>query len=152
MPELQFETTIHRSIDAVFGLIADLPNYGTWLPSSSLFGSVTEYSELPVRVGTQYVDKGPASRMIGAVREFEPPTRIGFRQTTTSLFGSLTVEVGYTLAAAGEDTHLMRRVTVTASGGYQLVQPMIVRAIRQENERILATMKAYLEKGAGKAG
>jgi uncharacterized protein YndB with AHSA1/START domain len=152
MPELQFETTIHRPSVTVFGLIADLPNYGKWLPSSSLFGSVTEYSELPVRAGTQYVDKGPSSRMIGMVTEFEPPTRISFRQMTTSLFGSLTVEVRYSLAVGDDDTHLTRRVTVTASGGYQLAQPMIVRAIRQENERILATMKAYLESDAGKVG
>jgi uncharacterized protein YndB with AHSA1/START domain len=147
MTELQFETTIHRPVEAVFELIADLPNYGKWLPSSNLFGSVTEYSELPVRVGTQYVDKGPSSRMIGSVVEFEPPTHIGFRQTTVAMFGSLTVEVRYTLAAVGEDTHFTRRVIITASGGYQLAQPMIVRAIRQENERILSTMKAYLEKG-----
>lgn len=151
MPAMQFETTIQRPVDAVFALIADLPNYGKWLPSSNLFGSVTEYSEHPIRAGTQYVDTGPTSRMIGAVLEFEPPTRIGFRQTTVSMFGSLTVEIRYALAADGEDTHLTRRVIITASGGYRLAQPMIVRAIRQENERILATLKAYLETPVGRS-
>ena len=62
MPEMQFETTIHRPVAAVFALIADLPDYGEWLPSSRLFGAVTQYSELPVRAGTQYVDTGPSSR------------------------------------------------------------------------------------------
>jgi hypothetical protein len=36
------------------------------------------------------------------------------------------------------------------SGGYALLQPVLLRAIRKENERILATMKLYLEKRIGK--
>jgi uncharacterized protein YndB with AHSA1/START domain len=148
MAEMQFETVIHRPIADVFALIADLPNYDKWLPSSNLYGSVTEYTDLPVRAGTRYVDVGKSSRMTGAVTLFEPPTRISFRQESVSLFGGLTVEMRYTLAAEGDNTRVTRHLTVKPSGGFSLLQPVLLRAIRKESERILATMKAYLEKGA----
>jgi uncharacterized protein YndB with AHSA1/START domain len=147
MPELKFETVIHRPIADVFSLIADLPNYGKWLPPSNLYGAVTEYSELPVRAGTRYVDKGRASRMIGTVTGFDPPTRISFRQESVSLFGGLNIEMRYLLNADGDATRVTRELTVKPSGGYSLLQPMLLGAIRKESERILAMMKAYLEKG-----
>ncbi len=146
MSEMQFEATIRRPIDDVFALIADLPNYGKWLPPSNLHGAVMQYSELPVRAGTQYVDHGKATRMTGAVTEFEPPTRIAFRQQSVSLFGALDIEIRYTLTAEDDATRVRRHLTVNPSGGYSLLQPMLLRAIRNESERILAMMKGYLEK------
>lgn len=146
MAEMRFETVIQRPVDDVFALIADLPNYSKWLPPSNLYGS-TEYSELPIRAGTQYVDKGRASRMTGRVTQFEPPTRITFRQESVALFGALNIEIGYALAAEGDATRVTRQVAINPSGGYWFLQPVLMRAIRPESERILAAMTAYLEKG-----
>jgi uncharacterized protein YndB with AHSA1/START domain len=145
MPEMQFTTTIQAPPEQVFNLIADLPNYGKWLPPSNLYGSVTQYSDLPVHKGTQYVDQGKASRMTGAVTEFDPPRRITFRQTSVSLFGQLTIQIRYTLEPAGDGTRVLRETTITPSGGFRLLQPAILRPILRENERILGRMKAYLE-------
>jgi hypothetical protein len=60
----------------------------------------------------------------------------------------LTIEMRYTLAAEGDATRVTRHLTVKPSGGFSLLQPVLLRAIRKESERILATMKAYLEKRA----
>jgi uncharacterized protein YndB with AHSA1/START domain len=148
MAELQFEMVIQRPVDAVFALIADLPNYDQWLPPSTLYGTVTQYSELPVHAGTHYVDQGRMSRMTGVVTEFEPPTRIAFRQTSVMLFGALTVDVYYTLAAEGDATRVGRQVVVRSHGAYSLLEPVLLGQIRKESERILAAMKAHLEKSS----
>jgi uncharacterized protein YndB with AHSA1/START domain len=148
MPEFVFNKDIHCPPEAVFGLIADLPNYGKWLPPSNLFKTVTEYSELPVRAGTTYVDRGTRSIMVGTVTELERPKHISFRQVTSSFVGRLEIEIRYTLEAAGDTTHLTRRVSIKAAGVYWVLQPYLVRTIRAEVERILEKMKAYLEQPA----
>ena len=145
MPELHFETTINRPPEAVFNLLADLPHYDQWLPPSSLYGNVTQYSRLPIERGTTYVDQGKMSRMEGRITEFDPPKRLHFRQTSVSIMGALDIEIRYTLEANGEGTHLQRDVDVRTTGGYGLVQGYLLTSIRKENERILAVLKTYLE-------
>jgi len=146
MPELEFHAVIQSPMETVFKLIADLPNYGKWLSSSSLHGSVATYTQLPVERGTQYTDLGKLTRMVGRVTEFDPPRRIHFRQSTNSLFGALDVEVRYTLTAAGDfTTRVTREVQVRTTGGYAVGQGVLLGSIRKESERILAAMKAHLE-------
>ncbi len=145
MPELVFTKDIHVAPEVVFDLIADLRDYSTWLPPSNLFNDVTEYSELPIRAGTTYVDQGKTTRMVGAVTEFERPNRITFRQVTTSRVGELIVEIRYTLENKSDYTHVTRNVEISASGGYRIIQMFLVGAIRTEVERLLEKMKVYLE-------
>jgi uncharacterized protein YndB with AHSA1/START domain len=146
MPELHFETTIHRPPEAVFNLIADLPHYDQWLPPSNLYASMTQYSRLPIERGTTYVDQGKLSRMEGRITEFDPPKRLHFRQTSVSIAGAVDIEIRYTLEAAGGGTHLTRDVNVQPTGAYKLLQGYLVKSISKENERILAVLKQYLEK------
>jgi uncharacterized protein YndB with AHSA1/START domain len=145
MPEFTFTKDIQSSAEAVFDLIADLPNYGKWLPPSNLYKAVTEYSELPVRAGTTYVDTGTSSRMVGTITTFERPTALTFRQVTRSALGRLDIEIRYTLEAAGETTHLIRHVTIKPTGIYWVLQPYLLRVTRAEVARILERMKGYLE-------
>jgi uncharacterized protein YndB with AHSA1/START domain len=146
MPELHFETTINRPPEAVFNLIADLPHYDQWLPPSDLYASMTQYSRLPIERGTTYIDQGKLSRMTGRITEFDPPRRLHFRQTTVSVAGALDIEIRYTLESANGGTHLTRDVEVGPTGAYGLVKGYLLRSISKENERILAVMKAHLEK------
>ena len=55
----QFTARIEGSPETIFDLIADMPNYGRWLPGSEAFGGTTEVSPYPVRLGTTYLDAGP---------------------------------------------------------------------------------------------
>ncbi|MEO8611859.1 MAG: SRPBCC family protein [Chloroflexota bacterium] len=146
MTELHFETTINRPIEAVFNLIADLPHYDQWLTPSNLYASMTQYSRLPIERGTTYVDGGKYSRMEGRITEFESPKRVHFRQANVSIMGALDIEICYALESIGGGTHLTRDVTVRPTGMYKLLQGYLVNSIRKENERILAVMKAHLEK------
>jgi len=146
MAELTFETVIQRPIETVFDLIADLPNYGKWLPSSTLYGAITQYTGMPVQRGTQYVDQGKMTRMDGRVTAFEAPKRITFQQSTVSMLGALEVEIRYTLESAGDGTRVIREVDVRPGGAFGLIQGRLVGSIRKESERILAAMKAWLEK------
>lgn len=146
MAELHFETTIQRPIEDVFALIADLQHYDKWLEPSSLYGTTVHISDNPVKLGTQYVDSGKASRMIGSVTAFEPPNKIHFRQVTASLIGKLDVEARYTLTSQNGGTHVSRDMVVRPNGGYSLLQGFLLGAIRKESTRILAAMKTWMEK------
>jgi uncharacterized protein YndB with AHSA1/START domain len=146
LAELRFETMIQRPIEDVFNLIADLPHYGQWLPPSSLYGSVTQYSALPVGRGTQYVDQGKVTRMTGRVTAFEAPKHITFQQSTVSMLGALEVEIRYTLESVSDGTRVIREVHVHPGGAFGLIQGRLLKSIRQESERILASMKAWLDR------
>ena len=69
----QFTARIEGSPETIFDLIADMPNYGRWLPGSEAFGGTTEVSPYPVRLGTTYLDAGPLGQRPGSVTEYDPP-------------------------------------------------------------------------------
>src|SRR5260370_37133062 len=77
----QFTARIDGSPDVIFDLIADMLNYGRWLPGSEAFGGTTEGSPYPVRLGTTYLDAGPAGQRPGSLLGFDPPTYIPFPHT-----------------------------------------------------------------------
>ena len=58
----RFKARIEGSPKTIFDLIADMPNYGRWLPGSDAFGGTTEVKPYTVRLGTTYLDAGPAGR------------------------------------------------------------------------------------------
>jgi uncharacterized protein YndB with AHSA1/START domain len=150
MTQLHFETTINCRPAVVFDLIADLKGYARWLNSSQLFEGLMEITENPVKLGTEYVDKGTGTTMRGRVIAYEMPARITFQQKKpikiVLALGELTVTVQYTLLPAGEATHVARDTTVEGSGLLKLIEPLLIKQISPENERILQVMKATLEK------
>jgi len=78
---LQYTAQIKGSPEIIFDLIADMPNYGRWLPGSQAFGGTAEVSPYPVRLGTTYLDAGPAGQGPGSVTEDDRPKSIGFHHT-----------------------------------------------------------------------
>src|SRR5260370_26922362 len=77
----QFTARIDGSPDVIFDLIADMLNYGRWLPGSEAFGGTTEGSPYPVRLGTTYLDAGPAGKPPGSINGYEPPNYIACPHT-----------------------------------------------------------------------
>jgi uncharacterized protein YndB with AHSA1/START domain len=150
MTELVFTKDIHSPPETVFNLIADLPNYGKWLSTSELFKDVMEISDNPIKLGTTYVDKGQFSTLTGTVTEFDPPRSITFSQgmpfRSVFLTGHLTIDIRYSLEPRNGGTHVTRIVTLKMSGLVWLAQPLLIRSIQRESERILDKMKVYLEK------
>src|SRR6516164_8300833 len=77
---LRFTSQIAGPPEAIFDLVADLPNYGRWLPGSSSFARTVEVTPYPVRVGTTYLETGAIEKP-GKVTEFDRPRHIGFQHT-----------------------------------------------------------------------
>jgi uncharacterized protein YndB with AHSA1/START domain len=142
---MDFTIDIARPVERVFALIADLPNYHRWLPPSGLYGATTQVSNTLVTLGTTYVD-GKQATLHGSVTEFRSPVAIAFHQEARLLFSRLTIDIRYRLEPLGAHTRVYRTTTPRVSGVLALLQPMIVRPIRNENLRTLAMMKQYLER------
>jgi hypothetical protein len=61
---------------ALFELLADMPDYGRWLPGSRQFGQTTEVAPYPVQLGSRYHDgkpDEPGKDWWGTVTGFQPP-------------------------------------------------------------------------------
>jgi uncharacterized protein YndB with AHSA1/START domain len=148
---LGFASRIEGSPETIFDLIADMPHYGRWLPGSEAFGATTEISPYPVRLGTTYLDAGPAGQRPGKVTGYDPPQYIAFHQTMVLKQGPLTANLDihkwYTLYAIAGATrlHCDLDLAIQIEGPLKVAQPLVVYAFRKENVRVLAELKRYVE-------
>lgn len=147
MPELHFTTLIEGSVETVFALLADFEHYDRWLPGSKAFGTITQIAPLPVGLGTTYIDAGPLGTRHGKVTEYDPPTCLSFHQPQRGLSGTIDIHVRLTLEPVEQMTCLNRDVTLHIQGLLKVVQPFVIVAFRQENERMLLALKQYVEQG-----
>ncbi|MEP7289216.1 MAG: SRPBCC family protein [Chloroflexota bacterium] len=149
MPSMKFETVINKPAADIFNLLADFQHYSKWLPSEGLYEEIQQVSDTPIKLGTTYLDNGSTGLLQGSVTEFQPPTRLSFRETATIKrvikLGTLTIQIRYALEPQGSATLLTREFTLDLGGILRLVQGPAVNAIRKENERILRYLKIYLE-------
>jgi uncharacterized protein YndB with AHSA1/START domain len=147
-----FTTEIAGSPELIFDLVADMPKYGRWLPGSQAFGGTTQVSPYPVRLGTTYLDAGPAGERPGSVTEYDPPKHIAFHHTMVLKLGPITgnsdINIRYTLEPAGKATRVIRDLAMTLDVPI-LLKPLVVYAFRKENVRILAQLKRYVEAHGG---
>jgi hypothetical protein len=148
---LQFTARIEGSPQTIFDLIADMPNYGRWLPGSSAFGGTTQVSPYPVCLGTTYLDAGPAGERPGSVTGYDPPKSIAFHQTMLVKKGPLTADIDihirYTLVPVDGATDVVRALdlTIRIPGFLKVAKPVVAAAFRKENVRLLAELKCYVE-------
>src|ERR1700689_1859233 len=107
-----FKAKIDGSPEFIFSLIADMPNYGSWLPGSEAFGGTTEVSPYPVRLGTTYLDAGPAGQRPGSVTGYDRPKSIAFHPPMLLKRGPLTanidVQICYTFEPVERAIHVIR--------------------------------------------
>ena len=147
----RFTADIEGPPEVIFDLVADMPNYGRWLPGSEAFGGTTRVSPYPVRLGTTYLDAGPAGERPGSVTEYDPPRRIGFHHTMLlrkwPLTADIDVNIRYTIEPLERETRVIRDLdlTVQMPSLMRIAEPFVLRAFRAENVRILAELKRYVE-------
>jgi uncharacterized protein YndB with AHSA1/START domain len=147
----RFTARIKGSPEIIFDLIADMPNYGRWLPGSQAFGGTTEVSAYPVCLGTTYLDAGPAGQRPGSVTAYDPPKHIAFHHTMLLKQGPLTadidVHVRYKLEPVDGETLVLRELdlAIHMRGWMKIAEPFVLYAFRKDTVRILAELKRYVE-------
>ena len=139
-------TTIDRPIGAVFARLADLDGYRTWMRRTGLFRRSGQTSDGPVGPGTAYFDATRMGTFRGEVTEFEPPVRIGFRETLR-WFGSELMEArpAYTLEADQDKTIVHHVAEGELFGMMRLMKPVAARLARSERARTVESLKRSLE-------
>jgi uncharacterized protein YndB with AHSA1/START domain len=149
MIELRFEVEIGAGAERVFSLLADLRDYDRWLPNSAAFRGTATISAGPVAVGTTYVEPGPFGTRHGVVTRMDRPTYLCFEQPMTMkprLFGVIGIKLFHTLTSRGPSSvHLLRALELSPRGPVAWAMPIVTRAFRSENQRMMATLKAFAE-------
>ena len=151
MIELRWETEIRARADVVFSLLAELRDYHRWLPSSMAFHGTSRISAGPIGVGTTYIEPGPLGTRHGTVSRFERPTHLDFEQPMTvrpRIFGVIGIRLFHTLTHGSDSVHVLRVVQLSPQGPVKFVMPLVVRAFRAENDRMLKMLKEFAEKAA----
>ena len=146
---LRFTSQIAGPPEAIFDLVADLPNYGRWLPGSSSFARTVEVTPYPVRLGTTYLETGAIEKP-GKVTKFDPPRHIGFQHTVqirSPIHTDVEARIRYTLEPSQGGTAVLRELDITYElrGLLKLLNPVLLAGFRKENLRTLACLKRYVE-------
>jgi uncharacterized protein YndB with AHSA1/START domain len=149
MIALHWETEIRAGAGRVFALLAELRDYDRWLPNSSAFRGTSSISEGPICVGTTYVEPGPLGVRQGRVTEFVPPTRLAFEQPMTlrpNAMGVIGIRLLMNLTPGAKGVRVRRELQLDPQGPVKLVMPLVLRAFRAENERMMRVLKDYAER------
>ncbi len=149
MSRLHFEIFIERPQETVFQLLADLPGYASWLPSSELYKGTITISERPIQLGTTYSSQEPSVKLRGEVTIFRPYSQLAFHQMAhyPQFLPDREVEmrIRYILQPEDDGTRVRRYVEVHAPGSFKVVPIVLLQAVRNESKRFLQRMKWYLE-------
>ncbi len=139
-------TTIDRPINDVFARLADLDGYRTWMRRTGLFRRTGQTSGGPVRLGTAYFDATRMGTFRGVVTDYEPPARIGFRETL-HLFSSDLMEARpeFFLEADGNRTTVHHVAEGELFGIMRLMKPIAALLAKSERARTLESLRRSLE-------
>jgi Polyketide cyclase / dehydrase and lipid transport len=138
--------------ELLFDLLADLPNYGRWLPPSQQYAGTTDVEPYPVRVGSRYHDgkpDEPGKDWWGSVVGFQRPGSLDFHHTipVRQLRATIDVHIHYSFEPEDAGTLVTRWLLL------DFTMPAVVRPLRalvtsrfdQENLRTMAAVKEYAE-------
>ena len=147
-------TTIERQVDiaaspeVVFDLIADLHDYGNWLPWAGDYEGTSEISPPPVAVGTTYVEHSRTGVRHGVVIALARPDVVVFRQPMTlrpRSLGTIASTVSMSVSANSIGARVTRTIELGIPRRLKLVSPTIAGRYARESERMLRRLKAYAE-------
>jgi Polyketide cyclase / dehydrase and lipid transport len=142
----------------LFGLVADMPNYGRWLSRSDQFAETTDVEPYPVQLGSRYHDgkpQEPGKEWWGTVTGFQPPGSLDFHQTipVRQLRATVDVHIHYSFEPDHGITRVARWLVLDIRMP-RLFRPFrhaIIATFDKENVRMMAAVKAYAEAHAGDA-
>ncbi len=139
-------TTIDRPISDVFARLADLDGYGTWMRRTGLFRRSGQTSGGSLGLGTAYFDATRMGTFHGEVTDYEPPARIGFRETLR-WFGSDLMEArpAYVLEDDRGKTIVHHVAEGELFGMMRLMKPVAALLARSERARTVESLRRSLE-------
>ena len=137
---------------AVFGLLADMPNYARWLPGSDQFGRTTDVEPYPVRLGSRYHDGKPDQHgrdWWGEVTGYQPPGSLDFHHTiaVSELRAVVDVHIHYSIEPDDKGTRISRWLVldITMPALLRPLRRLIVSSFDKENLRTMAALASYAE-------
>lgn len=126
--------------------LADLPAYSSWMHRTGVFRRCGQVSDGPIGKGTTYVDATRMGSYRGEVVSFEPPSRIGFRETLRWWFGAvMEARPEYVLDADGERTVVHHVAVGELFGWVRVMKPAASLLARSERARTLESLRRSLE-------
>ena len=140
---IQHEVTIHlnRPVEQVFAFLMDTTQLTTWQTNLIKIDKITEG---PLRMGSRFQEvrrRGrKESRIQGEITAFEPNKRF---ETKTSTKPQVTVS--YLLEPEEGGTRVKHKFVMLTSGFMRLLEPMIAKSIREENNMDFENLKRVLE-------
>jgi len=138
-------TTIDRPIGEVFARLADLDGYANWMHRTGLFRRSGQTSDGHLGPGTEYFDATRMGTFRGQVTDYEPPARIGFRETLR-LFGSDLMEARpeYLLKADRDKTIVHHIAEGELFGVMRLMKPVASLLARRERMQTVESLRRSL--------
>src|SRR2546421_12600157 len=139
-------TTIDGAIGDVFARLADLAGYRAWMHRTGLFRRSGQTSDGPLGEGTAYFDATRMGTFRGVVTDYEPPGRIGFRETLR-WFGSDLMEArpNFILEADRDKTIVHHVAEGQLFGVMRLMKPVAALLARSERSRTVESLRRSLE-------
>ena len=139
-------TAIDRPIGEVFARLADLDGYATWMHRTGLFRRCGQTSDGRLGPRTAYFDASRMGTFRGEVTDYQPPSRIGFRETLR-WFGSDLMEARpeYFLEADRDRTIVHHVAQGELFGLMRLMKPVAALLARSERARTLGSLRRSLE-------
>jgi uncharacterized protein YndB with AHSA1/START domain len=138
--------TIERPIGEVFARLADLNGYERWMHRTGLFRRCGQTADGPLGSKAAYFDATRMGTFRGEVTDYQPPSRIGFRETLR-WFGSEVMEARpeYFLEADGDRTIVHHVAEGELFGVARLMKPVAALLARSERARTLNSLRRSLE-------
>jgi uncharacterized protein YndB with AHSA1/START domain len=139
-------TRIERPIGDVFARLADLDGYGTWMHRTGLFRRCGQASDGPLGPKTAYFDASRMGTFRGEVTDYQPPSRIGFRETLRWFRSDLMeARPEYFLEADRDGTIVHHVAEGELFGLMRLMKPVAALLARSERARTLESLRRSLE-------
>lgn len=153
-----YAAPIAAPAQVLFDLLADMPNYGRWLPGSDHFGRTADVEPYPVRLGTRYRDGKPDSGegWWGTVTGYQPPGSLDFQHTihVAQLRTTVDVHIHYSLepdpTPDGAGTLVTRWLVLDFKmpAAFRPLRQLAIAAFDKENARTMDALRRYAESQA----
>jgi uncharacterized protein YndB with AHSA1/START domain len=146
MVRYEARTTIDRPIGDVFARLADLDGYGAWMRRTGMFRRSGQTSDGPLGPGTAYLDATRMGTFRGQITDYQPPSRIAFRETLRWFgFELMEARPEYFLEADRDRTIVHHVAEGDLFGLMRLMKPVAALLARSERTRTVKSLRRSLE-------